>query len=85
MLNVVGMDSENIFKTMDAITNAISDACEPRIRPEVTLHTIEDKTIIDVEILPGAIRLYYIKAKGNDRGYLCESVRNDQTSRRIYV
>lgn len=27
-LKVVGMESENIFKTMDVITNAISDACE---------------------------------------------------------
>lgn len=63
-LEVVGMDADNIFKTMDAITNAISDACEPRIRPEVTLQTVEDKTIIVVEILPGAMRPYYIKSKG---------------------
>lgn len=62
------MDSENIFKTMDAITNAISDTCEPRIRPEVTLQTIEDKTIIVVEILPGALRPYYIKSKGMTKG-----------------
>lgn len=53
---------------MDAITNAISDACEPRIMPEVTLQTIEDKTIIVVEILPGALRPYYIKSKGMTEG-----------------
>lgn len=67
-LEVVGMDPENIFKTMDSITNAISDACEPRIRPEVTLQTIGDKTVIVVEILPGAMRPYYIKAKGMAEG-----------------
>lgn len=67
-LKVVGMDPEKIFKTMDAITNAISDACEPRIKPEVTLQTIEDKTIIVVEILPGAMRPYYIKSKGMTEG-----------------
>lgn len=67
-LEVVGMDHENIFKTMDSITNAISDACEPRIRPEVTLQTIGDKTVIVVEILPGAMRPYYIKAKGMAEG-----------------
>ena len=67
-LKVVGMDPEKIFKTMDAITNAISDGCEPRIRPEVTLQTIEDKTIIVVEILPGAMRPYYIKSKGMTEG-----------------
>lgn len=63
-LKVVGMETENIFKTIDAITNAISDACEPCVRPEVTLQTIEDKTIIVVEILPGTLRPYYIKSKG---------------------
>lgn len=63
-LKVVGMESENIFKKMDAITNAISDACEPCVRPEVTLQTIEDKTIIVVEILSDALRPYYIKSKG---------------------
>ena len=41
---VVGMDSDNIFKTMDAITNAISDACEPRIMPEGTCVRISGTT-----------------------------------------
>lgn len=67
-LKIVGMDSELIFKTMDSITNAISDSCEPRIRPEVTLQTIDDKTIIIVEIFPGAMRPYYIKSKGMTNG-----------------
>ena len=58
------MESENIYQTMDAITNAICDSCEPRIRPEVTLQTVDDKTIIIVEVLPGSMRPYYIKSKG---------------------
>lgn len=62
------MDSDNVFKTMDAITNAISDACEPYIKPEVTLQTIEDKTLVIVEILPGTMRPYYIKSKGMAAG-----------------
>jgi len=63
-LDIVGMDVDNIYKTMDAITNAISDACEPAIRPDVALQTIKDKTVIVVEILPGAQRPYYIKSLG---------------------
>ena len=35
---------------MEAITNAISDSCEPKIYPDVTLQSIDDKTIIVVEI-----------------------------------
>ena len=48
------MDSDNLYKTMDAITNAISDACEPIIRPDVALQTVNNKTVIVVEIFPGA-------------------------------
>ncbi len=63
-LDIVGMDADNIYKTMDAITNAISDTCEPAIRPDVALQTVKDKTVIVVEILPGAQRPYYIKSQG---------------------
>jgi predicted HTH transcriptional regulator len=63
-LEVVGMNPDTIFQTMDAITNAISDSCEPKIYPDVTLQTIGDKTVIVVEIHPGPMRPYYIKQQG---------------------
>ena len=44
-LNIVGMNPDTIFQTMDSITNAISDSCEPKIYPDVTLQSIDDKTI----------------------------------------
>lgn len=53
-LNIVGIDTDIVYKTMDAITNAISDACEPTIRPDVALQTVNDKIVIVVEIFPGA-------------------------------
>ena len=34
-LNIVGMNPDTIFQTMDSITNAISDSCEPKIYPDV--------------------------------------------------
>lgn len=49
-LNIVGIDTDIVYKTMDAITNAISDACEPTIRPDVALQTVNDKIVIVVEI-----------------------------------
>lgn len=49
-LNIVGMNPDTIFQTMDSITNAISDSCEHKIYPDVTLQSIDDKTIIVVEI-----------------------------------
>ncbi len=89
-LDIVGMDVDNIYKTMDAITNAISDACEPAIRPDVALQTVKDKTVIVVEILPGAQRPYYIKSQGMvDGTYVRVSGttrhRYNQTCGRIYA
>mgnify|MGYP000766927894 FL=1 len=67
-LNIVGIDTDIVYKTMDAITNAISDACEPTIRPDVALQTVNDKIVIVVEIFPGAQRPYYIKSQGMVEG-----------------
>lgn len=65
---VVGIPDDDIFKTMDAITNAISDSCEPAIIPDISLQTIEDKTIIIVEVSSGRQRPYYIKSQGMEKG-----------------
>ena len=61
---VVGISKENVFQEMDAITNAISDSCEPVIVPDVYPQTIDGKTIIIAEISAGKQRPYYIKADG---------------------
>lgn len=79
-LEVVGMDTDSIFQTIDAITNAISDSCEPPIIPDITLQTIEDKTVIVAEIAPGKMRPYYIKSKGVINGTY---VRSAGTSRPV--
>lgn len=61
---VVGIPKENIFREMDAITESISDSCEPAIVPDIYLQTIDDKSIIMVEVSPGRQRPYYLKSKG---------------------
>lgn len=61
---VVGIPKENIFREMDAITEAISDSCEPAIIPDIYLQTIDDKSIIVVEVSAGRQRPYYLKSKG---------------------
>ncbi len=65
---VIGFDKEEVFKKMDAIANAVSDSCEPAIIPDITLQTVDDKTVIVVEISEGRQRPYYIKALGRDGG-----------------
>lgn len=61
---VVGIPKENIFREMDAITESISDSCEPAIIPDIYLQTIDDKSIIVVEVSAGRQRPYYLKSKG---------------------
>ena len=65
---VIGFDKEDVFKKMDAIANAVSDSCEPVIIPDITLQTIDGKTVIVVEISEGRQRPYYIKALGKEGG-----------------
>ena len=54
---VVGFDKEDVFKKMDAIANAVSDSCEPAIIPDITLQTVEGKTVIVVEVSEGRQQL----------------------------
>lgn len=54
---VIGFDKEDVFKKMDAIANAVSDSCEPAIIPDITLQTVEGKTVIVVEVSEGRQQL----------------------------
>ena len=65
---VIGFDKEDVFRKMDAIANAVSDSCEPAIIPDITLQTVDSKTIIVVEVSGGRQRPYYIKALGKEAG-----------------
>ena len=65
---IVGVDEATLFQTMDSISNAISDSCEPQLVPDIEPYTIDKKTIIIVSVAPGPHRPYYLKSKGRDRG-----------------
>ena len=71
-LKVLGVSDNILFSEMDAIANVISDQCEPMIVPDIYMQTIEDKTVIVVDIVEGAQKPYYIKSEGIDAGtYIC--------------
>ena len=65
---VEGIPEEQVFSEIDAITEAISDSCEPAIIPDVYLQTIEGKTIIIADISEGRQRPYFIKSLGKEAG-----------------
>ena len=84
-LEIVGMDVDNIYKTIDAITNAISDSCEPAIRPDVAMQTVKDKTVIVVEVFPGAERPYYINSQGMFEGTYVRVAGTTRHVRRLHA
>ena len=63
---IIGVENE--FEVMDGIINAISDSCYPMIIPDISLHTLENRTIILVEIEGGKKKPYYLKSKGVQKG-----------------
>lgn len=65
---VVGIPEDIVFQEIDAITNAISDSCEPTIIPDVYLQNIDGKPVIVAEIRAGRQKPYYIKADGLENG-----------------
>lgn len=65
---VVGIPEDKVFREIDAITNAISDSCEPTIIPDVYLQNINDKPVIVAESRTGRRKPYYIKAEGLENG-----------------
>lgn len=65
---VTGFGKDEVFLKMDAITNAICDSCEPKISPSIGVQEIDGRAVIEVEILPGMMRPYYIKSKGMIEG-----------------
>lgn len=65
---VIGVPAETLFQTMDALTNAVTDSCEPMIIPNIMVREIDEKQIIIMEIMPGMERPYFIKSKGMING-----------------
>ncbi len=63
---VYGIGSQSPFKLSDAISNMVSDACTPQIEPDILIQTIEDKTVLVIDIVPGKFRPYYITRKGKE-------------------
>lgn len=63
---VIGLGEQNPFKLSDAISNMISDSCTPQIYTEITAKTIDEHTILEVEVFPGVNRPYYLKSVGKE-------------------
>ena len=65
---IIGVEKETLFQVMDAIANAVSDACMPQIIPDIEPQTVDGKTVIVVSVEAGKNRPYYLKSKGKENG-----------------
>lgn len=65
--SIVGIPDDTLFSTEDAVADALYNACSPSIVPEIYHVTIDDKTVVVVDIRPGQDTPYRIKSEG-DRG-----------------
>lgn len=65
---IVGIPQNQLFEKSDSISNAIADSCEPMIDFDIMYQTIEEKTVIIVQVYPGKKRPYYLKAEGAKEG-----------------
>lgn len=75
---VYGIGDENPFKLSDDISNMISDACTPQIEPDIYMKTLEEKTVIVIDVAPGKFRPYFLKSKGKE---ISSYIRVNGTSR----
>ena len=61
---VCGIGDMSPHKLSDSISTMISDACTPQIDPDISVGTIDDKTILIIDVSPGKFRPYYLVSKG---------------------
>lgn len=64
---VIGIGEKNPFRLADDISNMIFDSCIPIIDPEITIQTLEGRTVVVVEVFPGRMRPYYLKSFGKEQ------------------
>ena len=65
---LIGVSENDALDFPDRIYGMIYDRCSPTIIPEVYLVNVADKKTLVVEIYPGALKPYYLKSKGREKG-----------------
>jgi len=65
---IIGVPEEDIFTIKDAISDSITNSCEPQIVPDIFVTETEGKSIIVAEVYPGANCPYFIKSLGLREG-----------------
>ncbi|HHE65737.1 MAG TPA: AAA family ATPase [Bacteroidetes bacterium] len=79
---VVGV--EHPLDEEERLCSIIADSITPRLVPNIELITIEDNTLLIVEVFPSGLRPHFIKAQGRDKGvYVRLGSSNRQADREL--
>ena len=63
---VIGIGEQNPFKLSDSVSDMIFDACDPHIETDIYPGTLDEKTVLYVDVAPGKFRPYYLKSVGKE-------------------
>lgn len=67
--NVIGISRDtDIFDLKDKIADTISQMCSPQIMFDIYQESVDDKTLVVIEVFPGNDTPYYIKSWGKENG-----------------
>lgn len=66
-LEIVGI-KEDIYQTIDKLTNIITDSITPQIIPNIYVENIEGVDVIVLEVFHGSNTPYYITSLGKEKG-----------------
>ncbi len=65
---VVGVDEFEAFKIADGIVDAIANGCMPLVAVDSEVASVDDKTVVVIEITSGRHCPYYVKSLGRENG-----------------
>lgn len=84
-MQIIGVPRNDLFPLMDAITNAVTDSCEPMIVPDLFIQEVEGKSLIILDVAPGMQRLYYLKKKGLEEGVYIRTAGTTRPADRVML
>lgn len=78
---IIGV-SGNVFELMDQVASQVHSQCLPTLLPSIYLETLNNKTLLIIQVSRGSQMPYYLKNKGRDAGTL---VRIGATNRQASI
>ena len=75
---VVGV--EDPFLEEERVCNLIADSISPRLVPEVDLYTVDNKTILVVQVFVSGGRPHWVKTKGPEQGVYIRLAEKDSST-----